>query len=194
MCYVWAVGAMERVMGLEPRPQTGRWWGWFWNTWGKKKLSGKDIDGKDFNCTPKSHQISPTRVVEPLEPRSSPPDGLGSPPNSTAKKALVGEFSNPETQNADAWDRVVCIPYSLAISAFRHQWALWKMLQAHTPRVPAAVPRAVPSGQLGTNKSAVKAVQGSPDAIALAQQPLRETKTGWKETGSPLATSNLRRV
>lgn len=37
-----------------------------------KKPSGKDVDGKDFNCIPKSHQISPSEVVEPLAPRITP--------------------------------------------------------------------------------------------------------------------------
>ena len=38
----------------------------------EKKSSGKDVDGEDFNRTLKSHQISPSEVIEPLEPRITP--------------------------------------------------------------------------------------------------------------------------
>lgn len=35
------------------------------------------LTAKIFNCTSKSHQISPTEVVENLGPSNNPPGGLG---------------------------------------------------------------------------------------------------------------------
>lgn len=105
----------------------------------KNLSSGMDVDCKDFKCTPRSHQGSPTEVVEHLGSHTDPLDGLGPFLNSTGNKPLVEEFLNPKTWNLDTWNKLAWIFYS---------WQPWysgttglfrSYHRPFQPQVPAAV-------------------------------------------------------